>query len=302
MDSINISVITSLYRSESFLEQYLTYFSSLVNIRETELVLVHNDATPEELEILERCITGSMHVTHLKVDREGLYASWNRGIVEAKGKYIAIWNVDDIRTPESLLVQKEALENSGAVMCYGDFYGTRKYGTYPEKLYEYGAWEDCQKEALKRHIIGCFPMWRKELHNKTGYFDEQFKLVGDYEFQLRVASGYPLVKANGVLGYYLEYAGHKLSSNRRLQHKERTVVEIRYRMYNKILMHFLPFLLKYKVNHILNFGIWLNVSEIVPKLNSIRPKEILSLLQMPFSYLYWFVKRSLHALHHFISQ
>lgn len=302
MEKINISVITSLYRSELFLEQYLAYFSSLVNIRETELILVHNDPTPEELGILDRCVTDSMNVIHLKVNREGLYTSWNRGIMEANGKYIAIWNVDDIRTPESLLIQKEALENSHAVLCYGDFYGTRKYGTYQEKLYEYGEYEDCKKEALKRHIIGCFPMWRKDLHDKTGYFDEQFKLVGDYEFQLRIASGYPLTKANGILGYYLEYAGHKLSSNRRLQHKERTVVEIRYRMYNKILMHFLPFLLKYKVNHIFNFGIWLKVSELVPKLNNIRPKEILSLLQMPFSYFNWFVKRSLHALHHFIFQ
>jgi len=118
-------------------------------------------------------------------------------------------------------------------MCYGDFYGTDNYGCFEERLYQYSEYQTLKKAALRRHIIGCFPMWRKEIHQSIGFFDEQFRLVGDFEFQIRVALKYDLVKADSFLGYYLENKNHKLSSNRKLQDKERTVVELRYRIYDK---------------------------------------------------------------------
>jgi glycosyltransferase involved in cell wall biosynthesis len=298
MTGINISVITSLYRCESFLPQFLEHYAAIENIQECELILVHNDATDEELHLIEAFMQRPIQVLHIMVKREGLYASWNRAIAAASGKYLAIWNVDDIRTPNSLMAQKEALEQSNAVMCYGDFYGTTTYGTHAEKLYQYEDYEHCVDEAYKRHIIGCFPMWHKSIHQQIGYFDEQFRLVSDYEFQLRLIRRYPMIKAAPVLGYYLEHAGHKLSSNRGIQTRERTAVELRYRMYDKIMIHLLPFISAYRINYILNFGVWVPLSSYIPKQRRIR----LSLLAMPFYYCRWFVKRSVHALYVLIFQ
>ena len=297
MPSIHISVITSLYRCASFLQQFLLHYARIENIHECELILIHNDPTDEELDIIEKFAQPRMHIVHIPVKREGLYASWNRAVKVAAGEYLAIWNVDDIRTTGSLIAQKAALEESNAAICYGDFYGTRDYGPYAGKLYQYPVYDYCKKEAFKRHIIGCFPMWRKTIHDQTGFFDEQFKLVSDYEFQLRVIRLFPLVKAAPVLGYYLEHAGHKLSSNHRVQHRERTAVELRYRMYDKILLHFLPFISKYRVNHIMSFGKWIAIRSILPSQQRIRPKEVLSLLRMPFFYGRWFVKKGFHALY-----
>jgi Glycosyltransferases involved in cell wall biogenesis len=298
MTGIQISVITSLYRCEAFLSQFLAHYAAIDNIQECELILVHNDATYEELHIIAQFMSLPIRVRHMLVKREGLYASWNRAIAASSGKYLAIWNVDDIRTPGSLASQKLALEQSNAVMCYGDFYGTTTYGALSGKLYEYDDYEICRKEAYRRHIIGCFPMWRKSIHQHIGYFDEQFRLVADYEFQLRLIRRYPMVKATGVLGYYLELAGHKLSSNRRTQTCERTTVELRYRMYDKILVHFLPFISAYRVNYILNFGEWEHITSFIPKQSGIK----LSLLAMPFYYFCWFVKRSVHSLYVLIFQ
>jgi len=264
--------------------------------------LIHNDATEEELDILDRFIKPGMHVLHILVKREGLYESWNRGIMAASGEYLAIWNVDDIRTPDSLCAQKAALEQSKAMMCYGDFYGTRKYGPFTEKLYRYDEYEICKKEAFRRHIIGCFPMWRKSIHRQIGYFDEQFRLVSDYEFQLRLIRRYPMVKAPQLLGYYLENAGHKLSSNRRMQLRERTAVELRYRMYKKIMLHILPGTSAYRTNYILNFGRWTALSVFIPVRRAIKPNDLFSLMGMPFFYCSWFIKRSFHRLYTIIFQ
>jgi GT2 family glycosyltransferase len=241
-------------------------------------------------------------MVHLKVEREGLYCSWNRGIKEARGEYIAIWNVDDIRTPDSLLSQRRALENSNAVMCYGDFYGTSTYGQFKERFYEYNEFEGLKSGLLRNHVIGCFPMWRKSIHEEIGFLDEQFRLVSDYEFQLRVLSRYALVKAVSVLGYYLDYSNHKLSSNRFLQDKERTVVEIRYRFYDKVLMHTLPFITKYKWYEFLNFGEWYKASEVVPALNVVKSKDVITFLQMPFSYFVTFSRRGISKLYRTLFQ
>jgi hypothetical protein len=140
-------------------------------------------------------------------------------------------------------------------------------------------------------------MWRKAIHDHIGFFDEQFKLVSDYEFQLRVIRRLPMVKAASVLGYYLEHAGHKLSSNRRVQRRERTAVELRYHMYDKILLHCLPFVSKYRINHIASFGNWIAVRSVLPGHQRISQKKVLSLLGMPFFYSRWFVRRSFHALY-----
>jgi GT2 family glycosyltransferase len=302
MNKINISIITSLYRCAPFLKSFLFHYSQISNLEECELILVHNDPTEEEMEILKNGLQSTMQVVHIAVEREGLYASWNRAIRAAKGKYLAVWNVDDIRTPDSLYGQKMALDNSRAVMCYGDFYGTNQYGAFKETLYAYPDYATGIREAYKRHIIGCFPMWRRDIHEHIGYFDEQFKLVSDYEFQLRVIRRYPLVKTPVLLGYYLEHAGHKLSSNRKVQHRERTAVEFRYHMYDKILMHYLPAIRRYRPKYILNHKKWISLTEVIPKARTATLKETLLLLGMPFFYGSWFIKRSFHVMYNNLFQ
>ena len=111
-----------------------------------------------------------------------------------------------------------------------------------------------------------------------------------------------MVKAASVLGYYLEYAGHKLSSNRRDQHLERTAVELRYRMYDKVLLHLLPFISAYRINHVLSFGRWTAISAIIPVQRTIKPNEVFSFMRMPFFYGRWFIKKSFHKLYTIIFQ
>ncbi|HEY4109078.1 glycosyltransferase [Puia sp.] len=300
MPGIHISVITSLYRCTAFLQDFLLHYSRIKNIDECELILVHNDPTAEELDMINNFTQPRINLVHIVVKREGLYASWNRAIDAASGEYLAVWNVDDIRTPDSLLAQKNALEQTNAALSYGDFYGTRTYGPNADKLYQYPEYDRCIKEAFRRHIIGCFPMWRKTIHKELGYFDEQFRLVSDYEFQLRVIRRLPLAKAASVLGYYLEHAGHKLSSNRRVQRRERTAVQLRYHMFDKLLLHVLPFAFRYRLNHILSFGKWVPVRSILPSRTGINTGELWSLLRMPFTYARWFLKRSFQTLYNIL--
>lgn len=301
MSSKIISIITSLYRADDFLNQYLQHTLRISNASECELILIHNDPTEKELEIIRNYRNEHLDVVHVKVEREGLYCSWNRAIKIARGKYLAIWNVDDIRTADSLLLQKKALDKSNAVMCYGDFYASKKYGEHKDVFYQYGEYgQKVRKEALERHIVGGFPMWKKEIHEKIGYFDEQFRLVADWEFQIRTALNYDLVKAKEFLGYFLADVPHKLSSNRPLQATEQTVVQIRYRIYNNILVHYLPGIKRFEIRKVLFFGIWHNLGQFIPA-NSFNPAQsLLKMVALPFYYITWFFVKAVAKMYKII--
>jgi hypothetical protein len=233
-----ISVITSLYNCRNYINKFLSYLGLLNNLEECEFVFIHNLPEENEVKIINEFISqhSNIKVNHIKLGfLETLYASWNRGIFNSTGKYIAIWNVDDIRTPNSLSSQARALdENEDSMICYGDFCEMKIYGIFEGKRYTYPKYEKSKNKLLRGHYIGCFPMWRREIHDKIGYFDEQYKLVGDYEFQIRAARKYDFIKVNQILGYYSINRGNQLSSNTTLQNIERTTVEFRYGVYDKL--------------------------------------------------------------------
>jgi glycosyltransferase involved in cell wall biosynthesis len=160
--TINISVITSLYRCEKFLAAYLQAVSRMTNLYECEFILVHNDPTDEELEIIRNFHDSSVLINHLIVEREGLYSSWNRAIRLSRGKYLTVWNVDDLRFADSINLQARALDNDPkAAIAYGDMYGSVVYGQTSEKLYRFPEWKQNRFEFYRSYLMSCFQMWRK---------------------------------------------------------------------------------------------------------------------------------------------
>ena len=238
MKSTKISVLTSMYRCSKYMEGFFDHANAIANKDEVEILLLLNDPQPEEEEIIRRRIAGQPHYRYIPVpERESLYATWNRGIRLAKGKYIANWNIDDIRFPDSLEKQAKILdENPEIMLAYGDYYLSHCYGEEPFRLYHELVYEGNEIEATVSHIVGCFLMWRKDIHEEIGFFDEQFKLVGDYEFQIRCALRYPLKKAKAPLGVFFvgEVGGSRLSNQSERQGAERTCVERRYGIWYKM--------------------------------------------------------------------
>lgn len=231
-----VTVLTSLYRCKAFLQKYFYYLSQLEKTDEIEVLLLHNDPTPQETDIINLNLKNYSFVKyHLIPVRESLYATWNRGILLANGEYICIWNVDDIRFPLSICWEAETLDkNPQADLTYGDLYYMYEYDKGTNDRTAYSNFDSMPHLFLNSFQMGCFPMWRKSIHNKIGYFDEQFRVVGDYDFQIRVAFFCKMVKTHKVLGYYLEFCRHKLSSNMALQKREQTLLYIRYGLWRQL--------------------------------------------------------------------
>jgi hypothetical protein len=84
-------------------------------------------------------------------------------------------------------------------------------------------------------ILGPFFMFRKSLIEKCGYFDEQLRSGADFDFAVRATHhankiGY----SKSILGYYLDEGKGLSTRGDGLQEVERTVIELRYGILDKV--------------------------------------------------------------------
>jgi hypothetical protein len=293
-----ITVLTSLYNSAKFLPGYFKALSEIKGKELIEVLLLHNEPKEEELSIIRQHLPLMDFVRHIIIpERESLYRTWNRGILLSEGEYITVWNIDDIRFPDSILQQSKALDSHPeAAIAYGKIYITDTYGetgtvTTDPPLYNY------KNEFFKAYNMSCFQMWRKSIHQSVGYYDEQFKCSADFDFQIRVAIHFPFVRTDEPLGSYLEYCPNKLSFNG-LQELENNVIYLRYGVYENIN----PFLLcslkkKYRKSQLLYENQWFDLQEKSPFGTLSKIKSLCLLLgKTPYHLLKMTAKRLLRRL------
>jgi hypothetical protein len=239
---ITATIITSLFNSELFLDQYLKSLVEMGLSDDIEVLLLFNQPNEREKEILNSYRLNKNIKIHVIDEREGLYATWNRGIRLAQGKYIGIWNVDDIRTKDGLYEQIKLLdEHSNVYLAYGDFNIINSESTNNSELNHALDFNNYTKPFRTGYHIGCFQMWKKDVHEKIGYYDEQFKIAGDFDFQTRVAQHFKMAKIKANLGLYLNNSKHKLSSQKQKQIIENNIVYLRNYCFSKINLCYLHF-------------------------------------------------------------
>ncbi len=181
-----ITLITSLYRSEKFLPAYIKDVEAFHKASEgitLELIIVANDITEKEKELLSS-LSKHEWIRVIEVPRENLYASWNRGVREAKGEYIGFWNVDDQRFPDALIAASEEFKK-GAELVYFPFLYKRYVSIAGIDILAKKKIIDpplFNKESFRHGMhAGPFFLFKKELFDKNGPFDESFKIAGDFD-------------------------------------------------------------------------------------------------------------------------
>jgi glycosyltransferase involved in cell wall biosynthesis len=262
MNPVKISVLVALYRCEKYLRGFFEAARKVEGLDKMEFVLIHNCPTDAELAIIQEALHSlparALHLPrHVGWPERGLYASWNKGIAMSQGEYLANWNVDDARTPDSLLGQAETLDrNPDVALTYGDIIEVTRQGATDGR---FSAAADARGRHVKfrfsRAFHGhCFLMWRRSAHDQAGYFDEQLHVAGDYDFWIRVVSRLRVMKTEGLLGYYLN-EGVGLSTSGPALVAENTLLFLRYSLFEKLNYLALPSALhSYRVRALLVNG------------------------------------------------
>jgi glycosyltransferase involved in cell wall biosynthesis len=260
-----VSLVASTYRSERFLPAWLDSLEALTLWPNAELVVVANDPQPTERELLETFKGRNPQVKLLVVARETLYRSWNRAIAASSATLLGIANVDDLRTPSSLEQQIKALEaDPGALFCYGPFANSNEFPPN-EAASTLVPSQPFDRELFTRGMmLGPFFVWRRSTDPATSFFDEQLRVGGDMDLAIRLAIHGKGVRVDKNLGFYFN-EGTGLSTGGDAQPIERTVLELRYGIYDKIDYRFVPQAAEFVIPRILQpDGSWLGLSSVIP--------------------------------------
>jgi len=84
-----------------------------------EVLVVDDGSTDRTAQLLESRYDNKIDV--IRQDHQGACVARNRGLEEAKGRYVKFLDSDDLLEPDSLKAQVDLLEKSGAAVCYGDW-------------------------------------------------------------------------------------------------------------------------------------------------------------------------------------
>ena len=207
-----LTAIVSTYASERFMRGCLEDLLAQTIANRMEIIVVDASSPQYEGEIVREFQERTGSIRYIRAEsREPVYASWNRAIHHATGKYLTSANTDDRHRPDGLERLVSALEaDPGAVLAYGDVAITlRENETFESalKVFSY-RWPDFDRTRLFRAaFVGPQPVWRRETHERYGWFDPEFTSAGDYEFWLRLAVHERFIHVPELLGAYLAAPG-----------------------------------------------------------------------------------------------
>ena len=243
-----VSTITPCYNMSKYMKGFLDNLSTQTH-KDLEIVLDHNDPSDEEVKLVEEYNEQYDNILHIKVEGvDPIGTSMNRCIEYATGDYLCIWNVDDLRTPDSIEVMAKALdENPDVDFVYGNYIIVPKFGSTQGQYVDESGREE---ELTTGMILGPYFMFRKSLLEKSGVFDEQLVQGADYDLALRLAFNAKGLHLPINLGYYLnEGLGQSTKPNSK-QPIERTVIELRYNI-RVLEPHLVPYTRSYDVGNII---------------------------------------------------
>jgi glycosyltransferase involved in cell wall biosynthesis len=248
MQPILVSVIVPVLNMDAYLDRFLSEFRLQTFFQFTELVVDLNRPSAEALLIVEKYkrLYKKQLVVHTQSEIDPIAISMNRAILKSKGRYIAIWNADDLRTPDSLEQQYKFLSSKGEYVAVGGPYViVKKFGDAIGRLVDDSG--VAESELLRGMFLGPFVMFDSKALSEVGLFDEQLKSGADFDLAIRLARNGRVGFVSDVLGYYLDAGLGASTRPNSLQAIERSVIELRYGIFDKFDHEFIPKITKYDV-------------------------------------------------------
>jgi len=206
-----VSLVTALFRGDEFLPGYLENAAEAAQLADGEVVLIDANCDGHDTEGIERFFAARpelrryFDIVQLEQD-PGLYNCWSLAIERARGEFISNANLDDRRSPQHTLRLIQALQArptlagaAGSIAAVFRHAPGHWFELHPNQIWfhdlgsrEFG-FDDLfmrsEDGSVRSHnIMHCMPVWRRSLHERFGYFDEdKYGTSADWAFWLKCA-------------------------------------------------------------------------------------------------------------------
>jgi len=218
-----VSIIVSVYQAEAKLEFFLTALTeqTLVRSGRVELIIQDSASPQNERGVLQRFLSANPifeAVYGRAPQRETIQGAWNRGIKLARAPYLVFLGVDEGLYPEALELMADELEKKPGtdwVMADSLVMETDVHGALNKDIMTYD-----RRGGTKDHVYleTCYLSWvggmyRRNIHDRFGYYDESFRGAGDTEFKNRVLPGLSVKFFPKTLGLFFNYPEERTTAS-----------------------------------------------------------------------------------------
>ena len=176
-----ISVIMSVYNGELCLTGAI---ESILNqtFRDFEFLIINDGSTDSSWEIIQRYAEKDQRIVPITQENIGLTKSLNKGILIAKGEFIARQDSDDLSLPKRFDKQLPWVKDRGYDLCCSRSWLLEKQRATPNLGYLLPKGLVMLKQ--NPFIHGTFLMRKKSI-NKLGGYNENYRFAQDYELITR---------------------------------------------------------------------------------------------------------------------
>lgn len=213
-ESYRVSVIVSLYNASDKLPLFLRVLAdqTLVKKGDVEIILVDSGSPDREYQVFQQLQQElNLEIVYLRShNRETIQKAWNRGILLSRSNYITFLGVDETILPECLEILAQELDNhqdidwviSHSLVTDVDLQGNHVNDIM---LYDRANYDQnlVYLDTCYLSLVG--GLYRKNIHQRFGYYDSSYRGAGDTEFKNRVLPHIKTKMVNQVLGLFWNY-------------------------------------------------------------------------------------------------
>jgi len=180
---MKLSIITVCFNSQETIEDTIQSVLSQT-YHDIEYIIIDGNSTDRTLEKIEAYKKNISRV--ISEPDNGIYDAINKGVWLATGDVIAVLNSDDVYADQTVaakmidLIAKDAFDAAYADLIYVDKDDTNKViRTWKAGKYKRGSF--CYGWVPPHPTFFC----RKNIFEKFGYYNSDFKIASDFELLLR---------------------------------------------------------------------------------------------------------------------
>ncbi|RZJ72372.1 MAG: glycosyltransferase family 2 protein [Flavobacterium sp.] len=212
------TVVIPLYNKENYIAATLNSVLAQTFF-DFEILVVNDCSTDDSVAVVRKFIDNRIRVVEHTVNK-GLSASRNTGIKEAKAKYIAFLDADDLWKPTFL----ESIDNLIKKFPQAGIYATKYEEVYENGqiieiptshvigLKKYGSVINHYEANLSKPIYcsSCFCI-DKRVVERAGYYNEAITFAEDIDYTIRLNYHYELAFLDESLASYIIYTQNQIT-------------------------------------------------------------------------------------------
>lgn len=225
-----VSIVTTLYNYRRYIGDLI---ASVINqsYENWELIIVDDASTDDPERVIKPFVTLHSRICYIRLSKnKGYSAAKNQGIKNSKGQYIVMIDADDMLTPDSIELRKNALDqHPEKLWCHGEVLCTDNGSNRSERS---RVWKrnfrkklkiqgmDLTKEYHHRLIHAQSVMVKPKLHKIMGLYDPTLRFSSDNEMWRRVIRfGHIPVHIEDFVSIYRVHPDRMSRSKYKREHK-----------------------------------------------------------------------------------